>query len=100
MRQSLLFVGIMLNVLASTAAAPVPTQSSATAHATTAASSPPTIGNATPAANVAPRATPLVITDDTGKTVTLPATPARIVSLAPSATEMLFAAGAGKHAIA
>jgi len=72
----------------------------AIAHATAAAGSSPTIGNVTPAANVAPRAAPLVITDDTGKTVTLPAIPTRIVSLAPGATEMLFAAGAGKHVIA
>jgi iron complex transport system substrate-binding protein len=128
MKQSLLFAGIMLNVLAATAAAPVPTSSSAIGLATTAAGSPPTIGNAmpaavelgatrvpvatatassttarasaTPAAAVAPRAAPLVITDDTGKTVTLPAIPTRIVSLAPGATEMLFAAGAGKHVIA
>jgi iron complex transport system substrate-binding protein len=42
----------------------------------------------------------LVITDDTGHSVTLPAVPTRIISLAPGATEMLFAAGAGKHLIA
>jgi iron complex transport system substrate-binding protein len=100
MKQALLFAGIMLNVLASTAAAPAPTSSSAVGPATTATGSPPTIGNATPAATVAPRTAPLVITDDTGKTVTLPAIPTRIVSLAPGATEMLFAAGAGKHVIA
>src|SRR5215475_12406701 len=45
-------------------------------------------------------AAPLSVPDDTGKTVTLPAPPLRIVSLAPGATEMLFAAGAGKHVIA
>ncbi len=45
-------------------------------------------------------AAPFSIPDDTGKTVTLPAIPTRIVSLAPGATEMLFAAGAGKHVIA
>jgi iron complex transport system substrate-binding protein len=45
-------------------------------------------------------AAPLVIPDDTGHTVTLPAVPTRIISLAPGATEMLFAAGAGKHVIA
>jgi iron complex transport system substrate-binding protein len=96
MRQSLLFAGILcaLNVLASATAGPMPTPSSTIAHATTVAGAPPTIGNA------ATRAAPLVITDDTGKTVTLPSTPTRIVSLAPGATEMLFAAGAGKHVIA
>ncbi len=40
------------------------------------------------------------VTDDTGQRVTLPNTPSRIVSLAPGATEMLFAAGAGRHVIA
>src|SRR6186713_2145346 len=45
-------------------------------------------------------AAPLTVLDDTGQTVTLPAVPTRIVSLAPGATEMLFAAGAGGHVIA
>lgn len=40
------------------------------------------------------------VTDDTGHTLNLPSTPTRIVSLAPGATEMLFAAGAGQHVIA
>jgi iron complex transport system substrate-binding protein len=43
---------------------------------------------------------PVAVTDDTGAKVSLPATPTRIVSLAPGATEMLFAAGAGKQIIA
>ncbi len=42
----------------------------------------------------------LTVQDDTGQTVVLPNTPTRIVSLAPGATEMLFAAGAGKRLIA
>src|ERR1700730_6937895 len=42
----------------------------------------------------------VIVSDDTGRTVTLPSTPTRIISLAPGATEMLFAAGAGKHVIA
>jgi iron complex transport system substrate-binding protein len=40
------------------------------------------------------------VQDDTGQALTLPATPTRIISLAPGATEMLFAAGAGDHVIA
>ncbi len=51
-------------------------------------------------AATAPVAGRLAIRDDTGHTVTLPAIPTRIISLAPGATEMLFAAGAGKHVIA
>jgi iron complex transport system substrate-binding protein len=42
----------------------------------------------------------LTVPDDTGHTVTLHSIPTRIISLAPGATEMLFAAGAGKHVIA
>lgn len=40
------------------------------------------------------------VTDDTGQRVTLPNLPQRIISLAPSATEMLFAAGAGNRLVA
>jgi iron complex transport system substrate-binding protein len=40
------------------------------------------------------------VVDDTGRTVTLARTPQRIVSIAPGATEMLFAAGAGERVIA
>jgi iron complex transport system substrate-binding protein len=42
----------------------------------------------------------LVVLDDTGARVTLPGPPSRIISLAPGATEMLFAAGAGDRVIA
>lgn len=42
----------------------------------------------------------LVVLDDTGRRIALAQTPTRIVSLAPGATEMLFAAGAGKLVIA
>jgi iron complex transport system substrate-binding protein len=42
----------------------------------------------------------VIVPDDTGRTLTLPSTPTRIISLAPGATEMLFAAGAGQHVIA
>jgi iron complex transport system substrate-binding protein len=42
----------------------------------------------------------LAIIDDTGRRVPLPHPPERIISLAPGATEMLFAAGAGDRVIA
>jgi iron complex transport system substrate-binding protein len=45
-------------------------------------------------------AAPIVLKDDAGYTVTLKSNPHRIVSLAPGATEMLFAAGAGQQVIA
>ena len=41
-----------------------------------------------------------MVSDDSGRAVHVPAAPLRIVSLAPSATEMLFAAGAGAQVIA
>lgn len=42
----------------------------------------------------------LTVTDDTGAHVSLVGPPQRIISLAPSATEMLFAAGLGDRVIA
>ena len=42
----------------------------------------------------------VVTTDDTGATVTLAAPASRIVSLAPHATELLFAVGAGPRIVA
>lgn len=42
----------------------------------------------------------VVVTDDAGQRITLPHTPARIISVAPGATEMLFTAGAGNLVIA
>lgn len=58
---------------------------------------PPNIADAAPDA-----ATPggLTITDDTGATLRLAAPAQRIVSLAPGATEMLFAAGAAERIVA
>lgn len=47
-----------------------------------------------------PTDSPIVLTDDTGQRVSLPYAPRRIVSLAPSATEMLFAAGLGARVVA
>jgi iron complex transport system substrate-binding protein len=52
-----------------------------------------------PARTPAPAAA-LVVIDDTGRRVPLPHQPERIISLAPGATEMLFAAGAGDRVIA
>src|SRR5215813_8490938 len=42
----------------------------------------------------------IILKDDAGYTVNLASHPHRIVSLAPGATEMLFAAGAGQEVIA
>jgi iron complex transport system substrate-binding protein len=48
----------------------------------------------------APAFAAITVADDTGQRVSLPGVPQRIVSLAPGATEMLFAAGAGERVIA
>ncbi len=54
-----------------------------------------------PAEKPAPPAAsfPVTITDDASRTVEIAAKPARIVSLAPANTEILFAIGAGKRVV-
>ncbi|MGC8782328.1 MAG: ABC transporter substrate-binding protein [Anaerolineae bacterium] len=61
---------------------------------------------ATPTATTQPTATaaaaaayPLTLKDDLGREVKIAARPARIVSLAPSITEVLFAVGAGEQVV-
>jgi len=49
---------------------------------------------------VSPADSPIVLTDDTGQRVSLPHAARRIISLAPGATEMLFAVGAGGQLVA
>ena len=46
------------------------------------------------------RAFPLTLVDDEGTEVTIPEPPARIVSLTPATTEVLFAIGAGPRVVA
>ncbi|TMC77586.1 MAG: hypothetical protein E6J09_07095, partial [Chloroflexi bacterium] len=53
-----------------------------------------------PAASTTPTAFPLTITDDRGKQVTFSAPADRIVSVAPSSTEIVFALGAGGRIVA
>lgn len=55
--------------------------------------SPPASSLPSPA-SATPSPFPLTITDDTGRAVTLPAPPERVVSLAPSNTEIVCAVGA------
>jgi iron complex transport system substrate-binding protein len=54
---------------------------------------------AAPTATTAPSPTPISFTDGLKRTVSLAATPARIISLAPSNTEILYAVGAGAQVI-
>lgn len=54
----------------------------------------------TPAPTAAPAAAfPLTITDDAGRTVTIKAEPKRVVSLAPSNTETIYALGKGANVV-
>jgi iron complex transport system substrate-binding protein len=53
----------------------------------------------TPTVPPIPTASTLTLTDGLGRTVTLKASAQRIVSLAPSVTEMLFAIGAGDQVV-
>jgi iron complex transport system substrate-binding protein len=53
-----------------------------------------------PASSTAtPGSFPMTVSDDMGRQVTLPALPGRIISLAPSNTEILFAVGAGDQVV-
>jgi iron complex transport system substrate-binding protein len=64
---------------------------------------PPVLPTATPpppaATPTAPGPFPLTITDDLGRQVTLSAPAQRVISLAPSNTEILFAVGAGGQVV-
>lgn len=53
-----------------------------------------------PAAPAADAGFPVTVTDGTGRSVTVARKPERIVSLAPAATETLFAVGAGPRVVA
>jgi len=91
MRRIVAFMLILI-VLAGCAGAPSPTPTATLL---------PTL---TPSPTALPTATPtpapfLSITDDFGRTVVLKARPQRIVTLAPSATEMIFAVGAGDRLV-
>jgi len=65
-----------------------------------AGTAPTDAATSTVAVPVSAKPAPLTLVDDTGQRVTVPKPPLRIISLAPSATEMLFAAGAGDRLVA
>lgn len=87
----LLSIGILATLLLSActaAATPTVAPATATAVSATATTVPAT-----------PTAAPIVLTDGLGRTVTLAAPAQKIVSLAPSNTEILYAIGAGSQMV-
>jgi iron complex transport system substrate-binding protein len=60
----------------------------------------PAVSAVPPAATASPTRFPMTVTDDRGKQVTLPALPQRVVAIAPSATEIVFAIGASDKLVA
>lgn len=83
---------------AAPAATPTPTQAPTRAPTETPLPSPsPTASPPPPTDTPAPQ--PLTFTDDLDREVTLPAPAERVVSLAPSNTELLFAVGAGEQVV-
>ena len=89
---ALLLLVLMLALSACQSATPVP---SPTVVPTEAAAQP----TSAPANTPVPTPEPIVLTDGAGREVTLPAPAQRVVSLAPSNTEILFAIGAGSQVV-
>jgi cobalamin transport system substrate-binding protein len=69
------------------------TQQSATFSSIGAALSPPPTASLPAPASATPSVYPLTLTDDTGRRITLASAPERVVSLAPSNTEIVCAVG-------
>jgi iron complex transport system substrate-binding protein len=80
-----LLIGVVLVGCAATGAPPTPSAPSTPATA---------------AGSAAPVSFPLTVVDGAGRRVTLTRAPARIVSIAPSATEILYALGLGEQVVA
>jgi iron complex transport system substrate-binding protein len=98
MKSHILSVAIAAAILTVAVAACVPAQTPAPTPAPpTELSLPPTATPIPP--TTAPSLFSLTLTDDLGREVTLSVLPERVVSLAPSNTEILFAVGAGDQVV-
>ena len=78
---------------------PTPTPTATATATPTATPTPPPKPTATPTPTPTPPPAPPTVTDDLGRTVKLDKFPARIVSMAPSCTEILFGVGAGNRVV-
>jgi iron complex transport system substrate-binding protein len=99
-RRSASVLMLMLALLSGCGTSAPPTTAAPTAApAAPATAAPPT---AAPASTAAPptAAAGITITDVAGRTVTIAATPERLISLAPSTTEILFAIGLASKLVA
>ena len=97
---ALALVALFASTLASCSAAAAPTPSPAATAAPTAAASVAATPASTSSPTAAPTAASQTLTDDNSTAVTIPSNPARIVSLTPATTEILFALGAGDRIVA
>lgn len=94
----LTLVGLLAAALAACGGAPAAQAPTAAPTSTPAPTAAPTVAP-TAAPTAAPETTALTITDALGRQVALAGMPGRIVSLAPSVTEILFAIGAGPQVV-
>ena len=84
---------------ATTSGTGTPTQTGTTTPTPTPSSTGTPTPSSTPSAT-SPRPTSVTVTDQIGRTVTINGTPQRIISLAPSNTEILYALGLGDKLVA
>ncbi len=96
LRKQMLAVFALILALNVVGCAPAATPTPTTVPTVAPTTVPPTATTVPPTA--AP--TPIILTDVAGRQVTLPGIPQRIISLAPSNTEILFALGLGPKVVA
>lgn len=91
----LILLALLIGGLAGCKPAPIPSPSPTPAPTV----APPTPTPLPPTPTPTPAPYPMTITDMAGREVTIPAEPQRIISLAPSITEILYALGLGDKVV-